>query len=69
MNEMFGMEWYEFSPDAAAINNWEIRVFVPLLELEMRTSCMQATRRRPVAELVHCNRPQYELLYFLRKIR
>jgi hypothetical protein len=35
MNEMFGMKWSYFSPDAAAINNWEIRVIFPLLEFEM----------------------------------
>jgi hypothetical protein len=28
MSEMFEIEWSYFSPDAAAINNWEIRVVV-----------------------------------------
>jgi len=67
MNEMFGMEWSYFSRDAAAINNWEIRVIFPLLELEMRTSCMQATSS--IAELVCCNPPEYGILYFIRNIR
>ena len=68
MNEMFGMEWsYSyFSPDAAAKNNWEILAVVPLLEVEMRTSCMQATRS--IAELVRCNRPEYGIQYFVRNI-
>ena len=67
MNEMFGMEWSYFSPDAAAINNWKIRVVVLLLEVEMRTSCMQTIRS--IAELVRCNRPEYGILYFVRNIR
>ena len=61
------MEWSYFSPDTAPINNWEIGVVFPLLEVEMRTSCMQDTCS--IAELVSCNRPEYGILYFVKNIR